>query len=64
MREFFENPMWAIVTGVAVIAICITVYELRVDPRVSIMSNCVHPTMSDVERTACASAVSKFEVSK
>lgn len=57
MRDFFDNPLWAIVTGISVIAICITVYNLNVDPKISAMSDCTRGMVGESVRIGCANAI-------
>jgi uncharacterized membrane protein YfbV (UPF0208 family) len=64
MKQFLEEPMWAITTCICVIAICMTTYFLNVDPRIAIMTDCVRPIMNDDARAACADAVAKMEISE
>lgn len=53
---------WAI--AVMVIAVCITTYQLAVDPRIKAMQSCTRGFPDSSKQVACAKAIFGFEADK
>lgn len=62
MSDFLDNPLWAIATTISVIAVCMTVYYLNIDPRVATMDLCTRGQWDAADRARCADVVAKMEV--
>ena len=53
---------WAI--AVMVVAVCITTYQLAVDPRIKAMQSCTRGFPDSSKQVACAKAIFGFEADK